>query len=52
MKSETETVRRPSSTAQYAPVEVSEFEDKIDDDVDNRPRGYVAAKRAAPLRFD
>ncbi|EGT37305.1 hypothetical protein CAEBREN_14400 [Caenorhabditis brenneri] len=52
VKSETETVKRPSSTAQYAPVEVSEFEDKIDDDVDNRPRGYVAAKRAAPLRFD
>uniref|UniRef100_A0A1I7T2Y4 Uncharacterized protein n=1 Tax=Caenorhabditis tropicalis TaxID=1561998 RepID=A0A1I7T2Y4_9PELO len=52
-KSEAESVKQPPTNAQYAPVEVSEFEDPIDDDIYNRPRGYdLTAKKAAPLRFD
>ncbi|CAB04976.1 uncharacterized protein CELE_ZK1053.2 [Caenorhabditis elegans] len=53
-KSELESVKQPVAATHVAPVEVSEFEERLDDDVDHKPRhgGYVKTKRTADLHFD
>ncbi|CAO4362809.1 unnamed protein product [Caenorhabditis nigoni] len=53
-KSEIESVKQPAPAKQIAPVEVSEFENHLDDEMDHRPRhgGYLETKRTAELHFD
>lgn len=51
--SEKETVKQPSSKAQFSEINLSEFEDKNGGDGGGRGhRGFISGRKAAPLRFD